>query len=179
MVSEKAIEDLLNSLGKQLAMVYYGLDLNFTVVEVSEKYGFPRIVVKTDKQIPMTFEVKTEPGMNAGRFARIGDLLGNLSHIMKYIGLKGVDLVIPEEQIPERYQTVATPDDFIKHPQDYVELESVGHVLEKDTGYVYPLYQNGRIDVNNSIHLSEIFEDGGWWDALSPEDIYTLENIYK
>ena len=178
MVSEKAIEDLLNTLGKKLAMDYYGLDLNFTVVEVGEKYGFPRIVVKTDKQIPMTFEVKIEPGMNAGRFARIGDLMGNLSHIMKYIGLKGVDLVIPEEQTPERYQTVVTPDDFIKHPQDYVELESVGHVLEKDTGYVYPLYQNGKIEPMDSIHLSEIYEDD-WWDSLSTEDIYTLENIYK
>jgi len=178
MVSEKAIEDLLNTLGKKLAMDYYGLDLNFTVVEVSEKYGFPRIVVKTDKQIPMTFDVKIEPGMNAGRFARIGDLMGNLSHIMKYIGLKNVDLVIPEEQTPERYQTVVTRDDFIKHPQDYVELESVGHVLEKDTGYVYPLYQNNKIEVNDSAHLSEIFEDN-WWDSLSPEDIHTLENIYN
>jgi len=178
MVSEKAIEDLLNTLGKKLAMDYYGLDLNFTVVEVSEKYGFPRIVVKTDKQIPMTFDVKIEPGMNAGRFARIGDLMGNLSHIMKYIGLKNVDLVIPEEQTPERYQTVVTRDDFIKHPQDYVELESVGHVLEKDTGYVYPLYQNGKIESMDSIHLSEIYEDD-WWDSLSPEDIHTLENIYR
>ena len=178
MVSEKAIEDLLNTLGKKLAMDYYGLDLNFTVVEVGEKYGFPRIVVKTDKQIPMTFEVKIEPGMNAGRFARIDDLLGNLSHIMKYIGLKNVDLAIPEEQSPEKYGTVVTPDDFIKHPQNYVELESVGHVLEKDTGYVYPLYKNGKIEVADSEHLSNIFVDD-WWDSLSPEDIHTLENIYR
>ena len=177
MVSEKAIEDLLNTLGKQLAMDYYGLDLNFTVVEVSEKYG-TNIVVKTDKQIPMTFEVKIEPNMNASRFARINDLMGNLSHIMKYIGLDNAHVEIPREQTPERYQTAVTRDDYIKHPQDYVKLGSVGHVLEKDTGYVYPLYKNGKIEVADSEHLSNIFEDY-WWDSLSPEDIHTLENIYR
>jgi hypothetical protein len=178
MVSEKAIEDLLNSLGKQLAMDYYGLDLNFTVVEVGEKYGFTNVLVKTDKQIPMTFDVKIEPNMNAGRFARIGDLMGNLAYLMKYLGIKNANVEIPQEQTPERYQTVVTRDDFIKHPQDYVELESVGHVLEKDTGYIYPLYQNGKIEPMDSTHLSEIYEDD-WWDSLSPEDIHTLENIYR
>jgi len=178
MVSEKAIEDLLNTLGKQLAMDYYGLDLNFTVVDVNEKYGHTNIIVKTDKQIPMTFDVKIEPNMNASRFARIGDLMGNLAYLMRYLGIKNSSVQIPEEQTPERYQTIVTRDDFIKHPQDYVELESVGHVLEKDTGYVYPLYQNNKIEVNDSAHLSEIFEDD-WWDSLSHEDIHTLENIYN
>ena len=179
MVSEKAIEDLLNSLGSQLAKDYYGLDINFSVVELKEKYGQLYVVVKPDRHIPMTFDVKIEPNMNAGRFARISDLTGNLEYLMKYIGVNDVYIQIKPEHVPERFKTMVSNDDYIKHPQSYVKLESVGHVLEIDTGYVYPLYQNNKIDVDvDFTHLSEIYEDD-WWDSLSPEDIHTLENIYS
>jgi hypothetical protein len=64
MVPESQIEKLLNSLGKELAMNYYGLDLHFTVlgVEVQNK-DFYTIKITTDKPIPTIFGVSMEPDM--------------------------------------------------------------------------------------------------------------------
>ena len=88
MVSEQVIEKLLNSLGRELAMNYYGLDLRFTVLGVEvEHEDFYTITITTDKPLPTIFNVKMEPNMVYGRFPSNQDLIGNLEYLLRYLGI--------------------------------------------------------------------------------------------
>ena len=52
-----------------------------------------------------------------------------------------------------------------------VELESVGCVLDPDTAEVYPLFENGAIDLGSGVSLYEDEMPGDWIDALSEKDL--------
>ena len=55
-----------------------------------------------------------------------------------------------------------------------IELESVGCVIDPETGIVYPLYENGAIDLGNGVEFEELDQD--WLDQLSGDDVDTLRN---
>ena len=178
MITEKAIEKLFNTLGREMAMRYYGLDLHFTVLKVehinSVEYD---IEIKTDQPIPVIFDVKIEPNFIYGKYAPISDLLGNLSSLLKYVGVKYAHITLPEQTYPESWTRDGDTMDYIEHPQNFIELESVGSVLEIDTGYVYPLFNDGKIDTLNGNSIANI-DDEEWWESLNGDDKRKLNDIY-
>lgn len=181
MVNEEVIEKVLNSLGKKLAMDYYGLDLHFTVldVKVEQDTHFYTIKITTDKPLPTIFDVKIEPNMVYGRFAAIGDLIGNLQHLLRYVGINKSRIELIQEKWPPTWLGGTEDNDPIKNPDNFVKLPSVGAMLEIDTGYVYPMFEEGYgINSDEGIHLSHLDNDE-WWGNLSPEDIQVLDNIYS
>jgi hypothetical protein len=55
-----------------------------------------------------------------------------------------------------------------------IELESVGCVIDPETGIVYPLFENGAIDLGNGVEFECLDQD--WLDQLSGDDVDTLRN---
>ena len=55
-----------------------------------------------------------------------------------------------------------------------IELESVGCVLDTETRIVYPLFENGAIDLGMGVEFEELDQD--WLDQLSGEDVDILRN---
>ena len=182
MVTEKVIEKLFNSLGREMAMRYYGLDLHFTVLSAEPVDSWNsdyEIEIKTDKPLPMIFDVKTEPNFTYGKYASIPDLLGNLSALLKYTGIKNGHIKLPEQTYPHSWTHGTHEDAFIKHPQEFIELKSVGSVLEIETGYTYPLYNDKYIDTESGGWSLANIDNEDWWDQLSEEDKQKLDNIYN
>ena len=56
-----------------------------------------------------------------------------------------------------------------------VELESVGCVIDEN-GVTYPMLVDGGHDIFAGVHVNDI-ENDEWFDALSQEDIDTIEDI--
>ena len=55
-----------------------------------------------------------------------------------------------------------------------IELESVGCVVDTETGIVYPLFENGAIDLGMGVEFEELDQD--WLDELSGDDVDILRN---
>ena len=55
-----------------------------------------------------------------------------------------------------------------------IELESVGSVIDPETAEVYPLFENGAIDLGCGVHLYEVTDE--WFDSLSEYDLNLLIN---
>ena len=53
-----------------------------------------------------------------------------------------------------------------------IELESVGSVIDPQDGIVYPLFENGAIDLGNGVELEEASDE--WFDGLSENDLNLL-----
>jgi len=53
-----------------------------------------------------------------------------------------------------------------------IELESVGSVIDPQDGIVYPLFENGAIDLGNGVELEEVSDE--WFDSLSEDDMNLL-----
>ena len=53
-----------------------------------------------------------------------------------------------------------------------IELESVGCVVDTETGIVYPLFENGAIDLGMGVEFEELDQD--WLDELSGDDVDIL-----
>ena len=56
-----------------------------------------------------------------------------------------------------------------------VNLESVGNVIDEN-GVTYPMLVDGGHDIFAGVHVNDI-ENEEWFDALSQEDIDTIEDI--
>ena len=57
----------------------------------------------------------------------------------------------------------------IMSSDSYVNLDSVGSVLNVENGLVYPMLVNGTADLDDDgVHLNDIEEE--WVDGLSNED---------
>jgi len=54
----------------------------------------------------------------------------------------------------------------------FVELESVGSVINPKEGIVYPLFENGALDLGNGVHIDEVTDE--WFDSLSSYDVNQL-----
>jgi hypothetical protein len=55
----------------------------------------------------------------------------------------------------------------------YVNLDSVGSVLNVENGLVYPMLVNGTADLDDDgVHLNDVEEE--WVDGLSTEDAETV-----
>lgn len=171
-------EKLLNVLGKKMAIKYYGYDGNYTVDDVIEyDDGYVEVFVKTDKQIPDIMDVKIEPNFIYGKYATASDLIGNLQAQLRYIR-NNIYLMIDEtESIYDRYGDKIKQNDFKKHPERFIHLCN-GSVVEKSSGYTYPLLSNGTIEVDEPFHLASI-DNEEWWESLCDDDKIELNKTYS
>ena len=53
-----------------------------------------------------------------------------------------------------------------------IELESVGSVVDPKENIVYPLFENGAIDLGNGVELDEVSDE--WFESLSEYDLNLL-----
>ena len=53
-----------------------------------------------------------------------------------------------------------------------LELNSVGSVIDTETGITYAAYQKGGYDHDSGIHIDDC--DKEWVDALSDEDVILI-----
>jgi hypothetical protein len=60
-----------------------------------------------------------------------------------------------------------------------IELESVGSVVDPELNIVYPLFENGAIDLGNGVELDEVSDE--WFESLSEYDLNQLieKGIYQ
>ena len=54
----------------------------------------------------------------------------------------------------------------------FIELESVGSVINPKELIVYPLFENGALDLGNGVHIYEVTDE--WFEALSSYDVNQL-----
>lgn len=178
----QGVEKVLNSLGKKLAKQLYGLDLNFKVSGVRENspYFGPKYMVLalTDEKIPNVLKVRNT-GWGYGRYSTLEGLQGNLQHLFKYVGLQDLGLLLNSEQ-PRVWDHILEPDeeDYINHPDKFTTLVNDTYVLDNETGWIYTLYNDNRIDIDNGNHISDI-DVQEWWDDLTQEDKMKLDRLYK
>jgi len=173
-----AVEKILNVLGKKMAIKYYDYDGNYTVDDVVEyDDGYIEVFVKTDKPIPDIMDVKIEPEFIYGKYATASDLIGNLQYQLRYIG-NNINLMIDEtDSIYKKYGDKIKQNDFKKHPERFIHLCN-GSVVEKSSGYTYPLLSNGTIEVDEPFHLASI-DNEEWWESLCDDDKKELNKTYS
>ena len=177
----KAIEKVLNTLGKRLAKNYYNLDLNFKVtgiLEDSPDYR-PKLMVtaETDKKVPNVLRRKNQ-GWNGGRYSTLEDLQYNLGNLFKYIGTQDIGLILNPEQLRLHQFPPLDKQDYVNNPDKFTTLVDNTYVLDNETGWTYVLYKNNEIDVDNDFHISDV-ESDDWWGELTKEDKMNLDRLYK
>lgn len=177
----QGVEKVLNSLGKKLAKQLYGLDLNFEVTGVLEDSPnyLPKymVLVSTDEKIPNVLKVRNSDWVY-GRYSTIEGLQQNLQRLFKYVGLQDLGLLINPKQ-PRTWELPELQEmDYINHPDKFTSLVDGTYVLDNETGWVYIVYNDNRIAVDNGNHISDIDVEQ-WWDDLPKEDKIKLDRLYK
>ena len=177
----QGVEKVLNSLGKKLAKQLYGLDLNFKVTGVLENnpYYGPKYMVLaiTDEEIPNVLKVRNHE-WGYGRYSTLINLQENLQRLFKYVGLQDLGLLLNTEQT--RVWDLLDPDeeDYINNPNKFTTLVDGTYVLDNETGWIYTLYNDNRVDVDNGNHITDI-DVQEWWDDLTKQDKLKLDRLYK
>jgi hypothetical protein len=59
-----------------------------------------------------------------------------------------------------------------------IKLESVGSWLNYDKGIIYPMFDEGDIDMEFSISIIEDEVSSDWWESLSPSDYQIVKKFY-
>ena len=59
-----------------------------------------------------------------------------------------------------------------------IKLESVGSWLNYDKGIIYPMFDEGDIDMEFSISIIEEEVSSDWWESLSPSDYQIVKKFY-
>ena len=200
-----SLEKLFNTVGRNLAMNYYGFDSEYEVVSIiDEKTGEEvtdsdlgntenyTATVKSKEPLPEIFDVKIEPLFRYGKYAQPMDLQFNLENLTKYISPNqiAVQLVGPEWSPGENtYRTLQSfedkwgrsldrdANDFQASPNSWIELSN-GSVVDKITGDSFPLMSNGLIDKTEVWNIARV-DDDEWWDSLSDEDKRNLTNNFS
>ena len=200
-----SLEKLFNTVGRNLAMNYYGFDSEYEVVSIiDEKTGEEvtdsdlgntenyTATVKSKEPLPEIFDVKIEPLFRYGKYAQPMDLQFNLENLTKYISPNqiAVQLVGPEWNPGENtYRTLQSfedkwgrsldrnANDFKVNPDNWIELNN-GSVVDKITGDSFPLMFNGLIDKTEVWNIARV-DDDEWWDSLSDLDKERLSDNFS
>ena len=59
-----------------------------------------------------------------------------------------------------------------------IKLESVGSWLNYDKGIIYPMFDEGDIDMESAISIIEEEVSSEWWESLSPSDYQIVKKFY-
>jgi hypothetical protein len=54
----------------------------------------------------------------------------------------------------------------------FIELDSVGSVINPKEMIVYPLFENGALDLGNGVHIYDVTDE--WFESLSSYDVNQL-----
>ena len=60
-----------------------------------------------------------------------------------------------------------------------IKLESVGSWLNYDKGIIYPMFDEGDIDMESAISIIEEEVSSEWWQSLSPSDYQIVKKFYQ
>lgn len=200
-----SLEKLLNTVGRNLAMKYYGFDSEYEVVSIiDEKTGEEvtdlnlgntenyTATVRAKEILPEIFDVKIEPLFRYGKYAQPMDLQFNLENITKYISPNqiAIQLVGPEWKPGENtYRTLQSfedkwgrsldrdANDFKVNPDAWIELNN-GSVVDKLTGDSFPLMFNGLIDKTEVWNIARV-DDDEWWGSLTDLDKERLNDNFS
>ena len=79
--------------------------------------------------------------------------------------------------------TINSANGTLKNPWIFCEdrmikLESVGSWLNYDKGIIYPMFDEGDIDMEFSISIIEEEVSSDWWESLSPSDYQIVKKFY-
>ena len=173
-----AAEKLLNSMGKIMALKYYGYDGKYKIKDINVyEDGFVELEVSTDKPVPDIMDVKIEPNFVYGKYASASDLIGNLESQLRYLGNNKVSVLIVDDE-PLYHRPISLEGhEFKENPEKFIHLCN-GSVVEKSSGFTYPLYQSGIIAVDEPYHLSSI-DNEEWWESLCDDDKIELNKTYS
>ena len=200
-----SLEKLLNTVGRNLAMKYYGFDSEYEVVSIiDEKTGEEvtdlnlgntenyTATVRAKEMLPEIFDVKIEPLFRYGKYAQPMDLQFNLENLTKYISPNqiAIQLVGPEWKPGENtYRTLQSfedkwgrsldrdANDFKVNPDAWIELNN-GSVVDKLTGDSFPLMFNGLIDKTEVWNIARV-DDDEWWGSLTDLDKERLSDNFS
>ena len=200
-----SLEKLLNTVGRKLAMNYYGFDSEYEVVSIiDEKTGEEvtdfnfgdtenyTAIVKSKELLPEIFDVKIEPLFRYGKYAQPMDLQFNLENLTKYISPNkiAIQLVGPEWKPGENtYRSLQSfedkwgrsldrdANDFKANPDAWIELNN-GSVVDKLTGDSFPLMFNGLIDKTEVWNIARV-DDDEWWGSLTDLDKERLSDNFS
>ena len=200
-----SLEKLLNTVGRNLAMNYYGFDSEYEVVSIiDEKTGEEvtdfnfgdtenyTATVRSKKMLPEIFDVKIEPLFRYGKYAQPMDLQFNLENLTKYISPNqiAIQLVGPEWKPGENtFRTLQSfedkwgrslerdANDFKANPDAWIELSN-GSVVDKLTGDSFPLMFNGLIDKTEVWNIARV-DDDEWWGSLTDLDKERLTDNFS
>lgn len=200
-----SLEKLLNTVGRNLAIKYYGFDSEYEVVSIiDEKTGEEvtdfnfgdtenyTAIVKSKELLPEIFDVKIEPLFRYGKYAQPMDLQFNLENLTKYISPNqiAIQLVGPEWKPGENtYRTLQSfedkwgrsldrdANDFKVNPDAWIELNN-GSVVDKLTGDSFPLMFNGLIDKTEVWNIARV-DDDEWWGSLTDLDKERLTDNFS
>ena len=200
-----SLEKLLNTVGRNLAMKYYGFDSEYEVVSIiDEKTGEEvtdfnfgdtenyTATVRAKEMLPEIFDVKIEPLFRYGKYAQPMDLQFNLENLTKYISPNqiAIQLVGPEWKPGENtYRTLQSfedkwgrsldrdANDFKANPDAWIELNN-GSVVDKLTGDSFPLMFNGLIDKTEVWNIARV-DDDEWWGSLTDLDKERLTDNFS
>lgn len=200
-----SLEKLLNTVGRNLAMNYYGFDSEYEVVSIiDEKTGEEvtdfnfgdtenyTAIVRAKEILPEIFDVKIEPLFRYGKYAQPMDLQFNLENLTKYISPNqiAIQLVGPEWKPGENtFRTLQSfedkwgrsldrdANDFKANPDAWIELNN-GSVVDKLTGDSFPLMFNGLIDKTEVWNIARVDGDE-WWGSLTDLDKERLTDNFS
>ena len=200
-----SLEKLLNTVGRNLAMKYYGFDSEYEVVSIiDEKTGEEvtdlnlgntenyTATVRAKEILPEIFDVKIEPLFRYGKYAQPMDLQFNLENLTKYISPNqiAIQLVGPEWKPGENtYRSLQSfedkwgrsldrdANDFKVNPDAWIELNN-GSVVDKLTGDSFPLMFNGLIDKTEVWNIARV-DDDEWWGSLTDLDKERLSDNFS
>jgi hypothetical protein len=200
-----SLEKLLNTVGRNLAMNYYGFDSEYEVVSIiDEKTGEEvtdfnfgdtenyTAIVRAKEILPEIFDVKIEPLFRYGKYAQPMDLQFNLENLTKYISPNqiAIQLVGPEWKPGENtFRTLQSfedkwgrsldrdANDFKANPDAWIELSN-GSVVDKLTGDSFPLMFNGLIDKTEAWNIARV-DDDEWWGSLTDLDKERLTDNFS
>jgi len=200
-----SLEKLLNTVGRNLAMNYYGFDSEYEVVSIiDEKTGEEvtdfnfgdtenyTAIVRAKEILPEIFDVKIEPLFRYGKYAQPMDLQFNLENLTKYISPNqiAIQLVGPEWKPGENtFRTLQSfedkwgrslerdANDFKANPDAWIELSN-GSVVDKLTGDSFPLMFNGLIDKTEVWNIARV-DDDEWWGSLTDLDKERLTDNFS
>ena len=200
-----SLEKLLNTVGRNLAMNYYGFDSEYEVVSIiDEKTGEEvtdfnfgdtenyTATVRAKEMLPEIFDVKIEPLFRYGKYAQPMDLQFNLENLTKYISPNqiAIQLVGPEWKPGENtYRTLQSfedkwgrsldrdANDFKVNPDNWILLSNDA-VVDKLTGDSFPLMFNGLIDKTEAWNIARV-DDDEWWGSLTDLDKERLADNFS
>lgn len=200
-----SLEKLLNTVGRNLAMKYYGFDSEYEVVSIIDEKTDEEVTdlnlgntenytatVRSKEMLPEIFDVKIEPLFRYGKYAQPMDLQFNLENLTKYISPNqiAIHLVGPEWKPGENtYRTLQSfedkwgrslerdANDFKANPDAWIELNN-GSVVDKLTGDSFPLMFNGLIDKTEVWNIARV-DDDEWWGSLTDVDKERLNNNFS